>query len=123
MSIKDRWSLIPWDAVRAVVRCLSFGSDSHGDQHINMTRRSWSGEWDAAQRHLAKWHLLEGLDEQSRMSHLIHAAARILILIAMELRGVGDDDRSPFACRPLDRKPNPEWVPDRHSIIKRGAER
>lgn len=94
MSTKDRWHLAPMDAFRAIVKVLTLGSSTHGSgQAYFESGRSWVGEYDAAQRHLSQWVLREGVDHTSRMSHLIHAGARIAILIAMELRGTGFDDR------------------------------
>lgn len=91
--MKDRWHLAPWDSFRAVVRVLTLGSRTHGTDDPFTQTRSWVGEYDAVQRHLSQWVLREGNDHESKLSHLIHAGARILILMAMELRGVGTDDR------------------------------
>lgn len=93
--MKDRWHLAPWDSFRAIVKVLTIGSKTHGDDEpfAFSPGRSWVGEYDAVQRHLSQWFLREGNDRVSRMSALVHAGARIMILIAMEIRGIGTDDR------------------------------
>ncbi|EJW12749.1 hypothetical protein A33M_1719 [Rhodovulum sp. PH10] len=95
MDGKDPWHLAPWDALRAVVRMLGHGADKHDGASGDDWRRgrAWSDDWAALHRHLAAWWLREGPDAGSGRSHLWHAGARIVILIAAELRGIGRDDR------------------------------
>lgn len=95
LPVKDRWHLAPLDSFRAIVSMLGHGVPKHdGDGGDDWRRgRDWSTDWDALQRHLTSWWLREGPDPGSGRSHLWHAGARIVILIAAELRGIGRDDR------------------------------
>jgi hypothetical protein len=89
---KDPWHLLPYDALRGIVKGFAFGSHTHGERDWERGY-AWSDYHGAMMRHMAAWWQREGVDEKSRHSHLWHAGCCILILIAYELRGIGDDDR------------------------------
>src|SRR4051812_1301847 len=89
---KDPWHLIPWDAVRGISNVLAFGAGKY--QPRNWERgMDWSRPFSACIRHLTAWHEGEKADPETGMSHLWHAGACIVFLIAYEIRGVGTDDR------------------------------
>jgi hypothetical protein len=90
--LKLRFHLIPMDALRAVATVFTAAAKKHGDTAYEQGR-PWSIEYDAAMRHLTAWWLRAPPDRLARLSHLCNAGARILILIAYELRGIGTDDR------------------------------
>lgn len=101
---KDPWHLLPWDAVRGVVKVLAFGATKYGP-------RGWERGMDrsrlfaAVQRHLtAWWQDREAKDAETGYSHLWHAATTILFLVAYEIRGIGNDDRpgKPYPFDTLD---------------------
>lgn len=89
---KDPWHLLPWDAVKGIVRVLAFGSKKYGDRNWE-NGMAWSRCFSALIRHLSAWWHGEGKDEETGYSHLWHAGACILFLIAFEIRQVGQDDR------------------------------
>lgn len=91
---KDPWHLLPFDALRGIVKVLAFGANKYA-------ARNWEGGMDwsrcfgALQRHLVSWWMGEdgGKDPETGYSHLWHAGCCVLFLIAFEIRGVGKDDR------------------------------
>lgn len=100
--MKDPWHIAPLDAFRAIVSMFGHGAEKHDGPGGDDWRRgrAWSDDWSALQRHLAAWWLGDGVDATSGRSHLWHAGARLAILIAAELRGLGTDDR-PGAAAPV----------------------
>lgn len=91
-SGKDRWSLLPFDAISEVVKVLMFGANKY-EAHNWSKGADWSRYFDATMRHMTAWWMRDPHDPQSRLSHLAHAACCILFLIASELRNLGKDDR------------------------------
>lgn len=84
---KDPWHLLPWDAVREIVKVLAFGAKKYAE-------RNWekglphSRTFSATQRHLTAWFQdREDADPETRINHLAHAACEILFALAFELRG------------------------------------
>jgi hypothetical protein len=68
------------------------GEQKYG-AYNHMKGTEWRRYWDAASRHMNSWLDMESLDLESGKSHLAHAAASILILLELELRNKGTDDR------------------------------
>lgn len=89
---KDPWSLLPFDAVRAIVKVLQYGAGKYAprDWEGGML---WSRPFDALLRHLTAWWEGERADPETGMSHLWHAGCCAVFLISYEIRGVGIDDR------------------------------
>jgi Domain of unknown function (DUF5664) len=89
---KDPWHLLPTDAVRCVVRVLSFGAVKYGARNWERGM-DWSRCYAACQRHLAAWWEGEKTDPETGFSHLWHAGCCLMFLIAYEQRAIGTDDR------------------------------
>lgn len=89
---KDPWHLLPYDAVRGIVKVLAFGAHKYSARGWE-AGMDWSRCYSALQRHLVAWFHKEGVDPDTGYSHLWHAGCCILFLIAYELRGIGKDDR------------------------------
>jgi hypothetical protein len=94
---KDPWHLLPWDAVREIVKVLAFGAKKYAE-------RNWekglphSRTFAATQRHLtAYFQDGETRDPETGLSHLAHAGCEILFALAFELRGRTDLDDRPGA--------------------------
>ena len=82
-SNKIRYSLLPWIAVKEVVKVLEFGAKKYAVdnwKHIEPQRYK-----DAAMRHLVA--ILEGewLDEESQLPHAAHCVCCLLFLIWFKL--------------------------------------
>jgi hypothetical protein len=89
---KDPWHLAPWDAIGGIIRVLGFGASKYAPRNWEMGM-DWSRCYGACIRHLTSWWMGEGKDPETGYSHLWHAGACILFLIAYEMRGIGKDDR------------------------------
>lgn len=91
---KLRWSLVPLDAMREVVRVLMGGADKYAPDnwvHVEDARRRY---FDAAVRHLTEWYDGERNDPEWGLHHLAHASCCTLFLLALSLRGSIDDEAS-----------------------------
>lgn len=89
---KARYDLLPPEGAEAVASILEFGARKYAARNWEQGM-DWSRPFSAAMRHLWKWWRGEGLDPDSGMSHLHHAACNIFFLIAYEARSKGKDDR------------------------------
>ena len=89
---KDPWHLVPWEAIRALVTVLKFGSAKYGERNWEKGM-AWSRCFAALQRHLTSWWLREGADPETGYSHLWHALCCLAFLVTYEIRGSGADDR------------------------------
>jgi hypothetical protein len=91
-SGKDPWHLAPWDALSCIIKVLAFGASKYAPRNWEQGM-DWSRLFSACIRHLTSWWHGEGKDPETGYSHLWHAGACVLFLIAYELRGTGRDDR------------------------------
>ncbi len=89
---KPRYDLIPPEGIEAIARVLTYGAGKYGDRNWE-GGLAWGRVFAACMRHLWAWWRGEGVDEESGLSHLAHAACCLVFLIAYEARGVGEDDR------------------------------
>lgn len=89
---KDPWDLVPFDALRGIVKVLRFGAGKYAPRNWEQGM-DWSRPFSACLRHLTAWWGGERKDPETGFSHLWHAGCCILFLIAYEIRGVGKDDR------------------------------
>ena len=90
---KIRFDLLPDDALTLVAEVLTQGAAEYGDRNweegISASRLE-----AAARRHMTRWKLGQDNDPKSGMSHLVHAACDLLMMVALESRGqAGFDDR------------------------------
>lgn len=91
---KDPWHLLPWDALREIVKVLAFGARKYAE-------RNWekglphSRTVPAALRHIVSWWQDgEQKDPETGLHPLAHAACEILFALAFEVRGRKElDDR------------------------------
>lgn len=99
---KDRVDLVPPELVLAVARVLTFGAQKYGDRNWEKGMR-WGRVFAGLMRHLWAWwggvgptntsFVFGELDEETKFSHLWHAACCVASLLAYEARKVGQDDR------------------------------
>jgi hypothetical protein len=83
-SEKPRWDLLPFDAIGAVVRVLTFGARKYAPDNWRTVPESRRRYFSAAQRHLAAWWQGERTDPESGEHHLAHAACCVLFLLALD---------------------------------------
>lgn len=81
---KDAYHLVPWIAVRAVVRVLMFGARKYSPGNWAHVENARDRYFDAAIRHLVAWHAGERVDPESGLPHLAHAGCCVLFLLAPE---------------------------------------
>lgn len=91
-SGKPRWSLLPWDALAAVLNVMELGATKYAPRNWEKGL-SWEQTYDALMRHLQAWYARNDRDEEWNQLHLAHAAWNVLVLLAFQLRGAGTDDR------------------------------
>lgn len=89
---KPRADLLPSDSLWAVSEILSFGAAKYGDRNWEHGM-GWGRLLGATFRHLFKFAIGEDYDAESEKLHLAHAACCVLMLLAYQLRDVGEDDR------------------------------
>jgi hypothetical protein len=101
-SGKDRFELLPPEALFGIARVLTFGAKKYADRNWERGM-GWGRVFGALMRHLWMWwggcgpttksFLFGELDDETGFSHLWHAGCCLTFLIAYEQRGVGTDDR------------------------------
>lgn len=89
---KLRYDLISPVSLEGLVQVLTFGATKYGDRNWEKGM-SWGRVFGAAMRHLWKWWLRRGIDNETGLSHLAHAAACIHFLQHYEALKVGKDSR------------------------------
>ena len=78
---KDRWELLPWEAVRQIVRVLTYGAKKYDDNNWQLVPNMDNRYFAALLRHLVAWRSGEQIDAESGLPHLAHAACCILFLL------------------------------------------
>ncbi len=91
-SNKNRLELIPVSGIEGIGRAMTFGATKYNDNNwangFNYTRL-----YGSAMRHLTSWMQGQDKDPESGLSHLDHLGACVVMLIAHETEGLGNDDR------------------------------
>lgn len=85
---KGRWSLLPYDALRWVVKVMTFGAIKYSDDGwcSSTTEETQARYEDALFRHYDAYKAGEILDPESGMPHLAHLATNALFILALWLR-------------------------------------
>ena len=78
---KERWSLLPWQQVKDIVKVLTFGARKYSDGNWMRVSNARDRYFSAAMRHIEAWSNHEKLDPESGFTHLAHAACCILFLM------------------------------------------
>ncbi len=84
---KLKWSLLPLDAMREVVRVLMGGASKYAPNNWVHVPGARDRYFDAAIRHLTAWYEGERNDEEWGLHHLAHACCCVIFLLALDLRG------------------------------------
>jgi len=88
---KLKYSLLPWDAVKEVVKVLMIGARKYSASNWVVVPGASGGTGryaNAAMRHLVSYMSGEKNDPETKLSHLAHCACCILFLLAYDLRGI-----------------------------------
>ena len=100
---KLRYDLLPPDAVKAIVRVLTYGS-------VKYAPRNWekgiaySRLIAASRRHEAAWEMGEDFDPETGIHHLAHKACCDIMMLAQELRGMTEFDDIPSRATAVENK-------------------
>jgi hypothetical protein len=89
---KPRWDLLPFDALNEIAKVMTYGAIKYEPRNWEHGM-SWNRVFASMQRHLSAWFHGNNIDDESKMSHLAHAACCMLYLLAFEVRREGIDDR------------------------------
>lgn len=90
---KSRLDLVPYDALLMVGDVLAYGAKEYPDRNWERGL-DWGRVFAATLRHLAKWASGERFDPDSKLPHLAHATADVMMLLALaEIRNKGKDTR------------------------------
>lgn len=97
---KSRIDLIDPCFIFQMGEVMAAGAAKYGDRNWE-AGTDWGRYYAAAQRHLNAWWgpVMDDIDDETRQSHLIHAACCIMILYAYQRSAVGNDDRSRMDCQ------------------------
>lgn len=91
-NAKNRLELIPVSGIEGIGRAMTFGASKYS-AHNWANGFGWSRLVGSCLRHLFAWSRGEDKDPESGLSHLDHAGACIVMLIAHESEKLGTDDR------------------------------
>lgn len=91
---KPGFAHLPLAALGAVNGLIRDNPGGHAAVPWAAPGRPLVGDVEAAMRHAMRWLARDGADAESGRSHLVHAAARLLIALECELRGESRDERA-----------------------------
>ncbi len=89
---KEPYHLLAPELLESVSRVLDWGQRKYAPRNWEKGMH-WSRVFGSLMRHMWKWWRGENIDNETGLSHLAHAGANIMFLIAYEQRKVGTDDR------------------------------
>ena len=91
-SEKNRMELIPVSGIEGIGKAMTFGAQKYS-AHNWANGFDWLRLCGSAMRHLTAWMSGQDKDPESGLSHLDHLGACVVMLIAHETEGLGNDDR------------------------------
>lgn len=101
---KDRWDLLPMDAIEQVVKVLTRGAEKYAERNWERGMK-WSKCQASLMRHVAKATQGEVFDEESGLPHTAHIATNALFWLSYQLRGLDKfDDIEPYLREALRRQ-------------------
>lgn len=118
---KLRWSLLPFDALREVVRVLMKGAEKYAPGNWQYVECARDRYFDAAMRHLSAWYEGERNDPEWGLHHLAHCCCCVLFLLALSLRGKIDAEKD-AAQVPRDLSPGAKGVAEGHAPTREAAQ-
>jgi len=93
---KLRWHLMPEAALEEVLKVLEFGAKRYGDlnwlEHADEVQ--WTRYMNALERHLKRFKRGTDKDPDSSNYELAHIACNALMLLTLQLKNKGTDDRA-----------------------------
>lgn len=84
---------LPWDGLREVAMVQEYGHKKYGDFYNYRKGMEVGRNLSCAMRHIVDYMDGKDLDDESKRSHLAHAACRVLFVLQNIHDGVAIDDR------------------------------
>ena len=85
---KNRLDLLNVLALTELGRVLTYGAKKYSPENWKLVDGLYRRYYGALLRHLFAWWSGEKLDQETKISHLAHAAACIMFLLGAELEGI-----------------------------------
>ena len=86
-------SLLPYEAKQGIARAFMDGEKKYGRYNYKEDPLDWSRLLAAADRHISAFNNGEDCASDSKLNHLWHAGANIMMLIEYYEKGLGNDNR------------------------------
>lgn len=86
-------SLLPYEFLEGVAKVLDFGAKKYSRYGWASKDMAYTRIIAAAYRHLGKFEKGEQVDEETKLSHLLHLTCCAMFLYMYSLTGLGKDDR------------------------------
>lgn len=97
---KPQMHFLPPAAIVETAKVFTFGAKKYAAYNYrNGKGLDWTRVADAAQRHLQAWMGGEDLDPETGLSHLAHMTCCSLMLMDLQKRNKGVDDRPKYESR------------------------
>lgn len=93
-SDKTMWQLLPFDALEQIAQVFTLGAAKYSDRNWE-NGINYSRVIGATFRHMSAWVQGERVDAETGLSHLAHAGANVLFLLAYEQREMTTFDDLP----------------------------
>lgn len=93
-SEKPRMHLVPPKALLEIAKVLTFGAKKYADYNYRLgDGLDWTRVSNALDRHHKAWLSGADNDPETGISHLAHVGACVMMLLDLQQRGIGKDDR------------------------------
>jgi len=100
---KMRYSLLPFIAIREIVKVLEFGATKYKEGNwLKKPGFKYSNFINSYTRHFELWLFGEDNDKESGIHHAAHMAINSIFLLTYVLTGIGEDDRADMRGDPVD---------------------
>ena len=83
---KPLWSLLPMKPVEEVVKVFTYGAKKYAPNNWKHEKDPWNKDMSAALRHIAEYQDGNKYDDETRLNHLAHAVADLLIVLHADLK-------------------------------------
>jgi hypothetical protein len=100
-AAKLRWDLVPWRAMKEIVKVLMHGAKIYGEHNWKQVDQAPRRYWAASMRHAIEHWLGQEKDEDTALSPLAHQAVDILFLLEAKLAEKKKRVRGPSSGRIL----------------------
>ena len=90
---KNRWDLLPWNAVAEIVKVLTFGARKYAPNNWRYVPEARDRYFSALHRHMQAWWDGEKFDPETGLPHLAHAGCCLLFLLSLEKTNPGFNNK------------------------------